>query len=197
MAIEEPDYTVVASHEDFEVRDYKPYILAEVTVSGELNEASNRGFGLLAGYIFGKNHRQKSSTGDTSSEKITMTAPVVVSAASEPEKIAMTAPVNVVAAGSGSYRVQFTMPKDYTLQTLPLPDDSRVSLKVVPARRLAVRQYSGTWSQTRYEEEKNILLSSLTKAGLKAIGEPEFARYNSPYSLWFLRRNEIWIPIAL
>lgn len=195
MAIEEPEYTVVASHEDFEVRDYKPYILAEVTVSGEINEASSEGFGLLAGYIFGKNHRPKSSTSSTSTEKISMTAPVVVSAATESEKISMTGPVSVAAEGK-SYRVQFTMPKDYTMETLPVPDDSRVSLKPVPARRLAVRQYSGTWSQARYEEEKSLLVASLIKAGLKALGEPEFARYNSPFSLWFLRRNEIWIPVA-
>lgn len=196
MAIEEPDYTVVASYETFEVRDYKPYILAEVTVKGELDAASNEGFRLLAGYIFGKNHRQNAAENVSSNAKISMTAPVVVSEVSGPEKIAMTAPVNVTQAGAETFRVQFTMPRDYTLETLPVPDDPRVSIRLIPARRVAVREYSGTWSQTRYQEEKDQLLLGLSKAGLKAVGEAEFARYNSPYSLWFLRRNEVWIPVA-
>jgi hypothetical protein len=196
MAIEEPDYTVVATYETFEVRDYKPYILAEVTVKGELDAVSNEGFRLLAGYIFGKNHRPNLPKNVATKEKISMTAPVVVSEVSGPEKIAMTAPVNVTQAGAETYRIQFTMPREYTLETLPVPDDPNVSIRLCPARRVAVREYSGTWSQTRYQEEKDQLLLGLSKAGLKAVGEAEFARYNSPYSLWFLRRNEVWIPVA-
>lgn len=196
MAIEEPDYTVVASYETFEVRDYKSYILAEVTIKGELDTASNEGFRLLAGYIFGKNHRQNAAENVSTNAKISMTAPVVVSEVSGPEKIAMTAPVNVTQEGAETFRIQFTMPREYTLETLPLPDDPRVSIRLSPARRVAVREYSGTWSQTRYQEERDQLLSGLSKAGLKAVGEAEFARYNSPYSLWFLRRNEVWIPVA-
>lgn len=197
MAIEEPEFTVVSTNEAYEIRDYKAYILAEVTVEGELETATNDGFRLLAAYIFGKNRSRGSSLKEGGpSEKIAMTAPVVVGEASEPEKIAMTAPVNVIPAGTRTYRVQFTMPKSYQLETLPLPEDPRVILKPMSARRIAVRQYSGSWSPERYQEEKATLTQSILKAGLRPVGEAEFARYNSPFSLWFLRRNEVWIPIA-
>jgi hypothetical protein len=196
MAIEEPEYTVIKDYDTFEVREYQPLTIAEVTIKGDQEEASNQGFRLLAGYIFGKNHQRAIDGEATISKKIEMTAPVVVTPAADPQKIAMTAPVQVVAGGSGSYRVQFTMPKSYHLENLPVPDDPRVSLKSVPARRVAVRQYSGSWSMTRYEEEKAILDTGIKKAGLRPLGEAEFARYNSPYALWFLRRNEVWIPVA-
>lgn len=195
MATQEPEYEIVATYETFEVRDYKPYVLAEVVVSGELEEASSRGFRLLADYIFGKNHPRAGAKSEA--EKIAMTAPVIVTADSPPssESIPMTTPVNVSRDVSGAYRVQFTMPSKYTLETLPLPNDPRVVLKPVPARRLAVRQYAGTWSQDRFEDEKSTLVKGVQAAGLKPAGEAAFARYNSPFSLWFLRRNEVWVPI--
>ena len=194
MAIEEPVYEVVRHQDEFEVRDYKPYILAEVSVTGELDDATSQGFRILASYIFGKNHPKMPQDGQ-GAEKISMTAPVTVIQQPSSQKIEMTAPVTVIGEGPETYKVRFTMPKAYTMQSLPLPDDERVTLWEVPARRVAVREYSGTWSQDRYHEEKSILLEALRKAGLTPAGEPEFSRYNSPFSLWFLRRNEVWIPI--
>ncbi|HSN71119.1 MAG TPA: heme-binding protein, partial [Steroidobacteraceae bacterium] len=127
-------------------------------------------------------------------ESIAMTAPVTQARA---EKIAMTAPVTQQAAGSDeTWTVSFVMPAQYTLDTLPIPDDARVQLAEVPARVVAVRRYSGTWSQRRYQRELGELREALKRDGVVIIGEPIFARYNSPFSLPPLRRNEIWIEVA-
>jgi hypothetical protein len=116
-------------------------------VNATADEAGNQGFRILAGYIFGQNKGAR---------KIEMTAPVV----QEPAKIAMTAPV-AQSAGPGGYVVQFSMPREWTLDTLPEPLDSRVTLRAIPARTFAVVSYSGTWSQDRYEEH----LKKLKEAG--------------------------------
>jgi len=183
MAIEEPKYTVIEQAEDFELRQYEPYIVAETLVEGDFSEVGNEGFRRLAGYIFGKNSKE---------ESIDMTAPVNLEPSSE--KIAMTAPVNQEAEG-GKWRITFTMPAEYTLETLPAPLDERVTLKREPGRLIAAIRYSGTWRQDRYEEKEARLKSLVEERGLKAVGEPIFARYNSPFALWFLRRNEVLIPV--
>jgi hypothetical protein len=185
MAIEEPTYQVVASHPDYELRAYAPYIVAEVEVTGTQASAGNAGFRLLAAYIFGENR---------SRESIAMTAPVTTARS---EKIAMTAPVIERAAGAGKYVVQFTMPAGYTLASLPEPKDRRVQLREVAARRIAVRRYSGGWSVSRYQAELRALERALERDALTFRGEPLWARFNSPFSLPFLRRNEIWLELAL
>ena len=183
MAIEEPNYTVIEQAEDFELRQYEPYSVAQTLVEGDFSEVGNEGFRRLAGYIFGKNRKE---------ESIDMTAPVNQEPSSE--KIAMTAPVNQQVE-DGKWRITFTMPAEYTLETLPTPLDDRVTLKREPGRLIAAIRYSGTWSKDRYEEKQHRLRSLLEERGLKAVGKPVFARYNSPFSLWFLRRNEVLIPV--
>ncbi|MEN8803033.1 MAG: heme-binding protein [Thiogranum sp.] len=183
MAIEEPNYTVIEQAEDFELRQYEPYIVAETLVEGDFSDVGNEGFRRLAGYIFGKNRKE---------ESIDMTAPVNQEPSSE--KIAMTAPVNQQVQDE-KWRITFTMPAEYTLETLPTPLDDRVTLKREPGRLIAAIRYSGTWSKDRYEEKQHRLRSLLEERGLKAVGKPVFARYNSPFSLWFLRRNEVLIPV--
>jgi hypothetical protein len=106
----------------------------------------------------------------------------------------MTAPVSQEAE-NGQWRITFTMPAEYTLETLPVPLDDRVVLKQQPARLMAAIRYSGTWSKTRYQEMEARLMSVIDERGLKAVGEPVFARYNPPFTLWFLRRNEVLIQI--
>lgn len=184
MAVEEPSFQVLSRTAHYEIRSYAPVLVAETAIDASFDDAGNRAFRLLAGYIFGANQARG---------KLAMTAPV--SQRAQPEKIAMTAPVSQKAAGGG-YVVQFTMPAGYTLATLPKPDDARVLLREVPARRVAVLRYSGSWSQARYEEKLKLLRAALEKDGLRSVGEPEFARFNSPYQLWFLRRNEIWLTLA-
>jgi hypothetical protein len=181
MAIDEPAYTVVRSYDSFELRRYEPYIVAETLVRGDADEAGNQGFKVLAGYIFG---------GNKGARKIEMTAPV----AQTSTKIAMTAPV-LQSATDGAYAIQFSMPREWTLETLPEPNDASVTLRAIPARTLAVIAYSGTWSQSRYEEHLKKLQDGLAAAGLSAQGDPFWARYDPPWTLWFLRRNEIWLTL--
>ena len=183
-AIEEPTYSVVQKTEQFEVRQYEPYLVAEVVVPGPANEAGSQGFKLLGGYIFGKNKGER---------KLEMTAPVTQQAA-PPIKLEMTAPVTQ-AATPGGFLVQFVMPKGYTLATLPEPLDARVKLREVPGNRVAVIRFSGSWSQSLYEEKLQTLRGALSAAGMATVGEPVSSRYNSPFSLPFMRRNEIWLSL--
>jgi len=183
MAIEESSYTVVEQVDDFELRMYEPGIVAETFVEGDFSEVGSEGFRRLAGYIFGKNRKQ---------QDIDMTAPV--SQVSDSEKIAMTAPVSQETVG-GKWRITFTMPAEYSMETLPMPLDDRVILKQEPGRLMAAIRYSGTWSRDRYQEKEASLRSFIGEHGLKIVGEPVFARYNAPYTLWFLRRNEVLIPV--
>ena len=188
-AIDEPAYAVVQTSDVFEVRQYAPYFVAEVVVPGPVNEAGSQGFNLLGGYIFGKNKGER---------KLEMTAPVTQQAAppaSPPVKLEMTAPVTQ-AATAGGFLVQFVMPKGYTLATLPEPLDARVKLREVPGSRVAVIRFSGSWSQSTYEEQLQKLRNALAAAGIATQGEPISSRYNSPFSLPFLRRNEIWLNLV-
>lgn len=183
MAIEEPDYTVISKAQEYEIRKYAPILVAETKIDSDFENAGNQAFKILAGYIFGANK---------SKAKIAMTAPVNQEAISE--KIEMTAPVTQTKSAAG-FMVQFTMPQKYTLETLPIPDDSKVQLRQVPARKIAVFTYSGSWSESRYTEKLQIFKLQLQKDNVKIIGEPSLARYNSPFQLWFLRRNEIWLEV--
>ena len=181
MAIGEPGYTIVSTDDAFEVRRYEPYLVAETVVNATAEEAGNQGFRILAGYIFGQNKGAR---------KIEMTAPV----AQTPAIMAMTAPVAQSATSDG-YVVQFAMPQEWTLETLPEPTDSRVKLRAIPARTLAVISYSGTWSQSNYEENLKKLQDALAKAGLKWHGAAVWARYDPPWKPWFWRRNEILLEV--
>ena len=183
MAIEEATYKVVRKDGKFEIRDYAPHILAEIVVDGDLEEAGNRAFNRLFRYISGDNRSRR---------KVAMTAPV--SQEPEGEKIKMTAPV-------GQQRVQerwavsFMMPSSYTLETVPEPEDPQITLRQVPARRIAAVRYSGFWSEKGYLRYKLELESWIHERGLAIVGDPIWARYNPPFTPWFLRRNEILIPI--
>ncbi len=195
QAIEEPTYTVVQKTEVFEVRKYEPYLVAEVLVPGPASEAGNQGFSLLGGYIFGKNkgERKLDMTApviQTPSPVIQTPAPVIQTPA--PVKLEMTAPVTQAAA-PGGFLVQFVMPKGYTLATLPEPIDARVKLREVPGKSVAAIRFSGSWSQTLYAEQLELLKTALATANIATVGEPVSSRYNSPFSLPFMRRNEIWL----
>ncbi len=184
MAIEEPKFSVESKTEHYEIRKYETVLVAETKVESEFESAGSQAFRILADYIFGNN---KSKT------KISMTAPVSQQAVSE--KIAMTAPVSQIKSGTG-YLVQFTMPNKFTKETLPESNDARVNIREIPVRRVAAFEYSGSWSEERYNEKLKLFLENLKQDGVVTTGNPELARYNSPWSLWFLRRNEILIEVA-
>ena len=183
MAIEEARYKVLEKDNRFEIRDYAPHILAETIVEGDLEEAGNKAFNRLFRYI---------SRDNRSRTKVTMTAPV----SQQPmgEKIKMTAPVEQRRVQE-KWAVSFMMPASYTLKILPEPEDPNITLRQVPARRMAAVHYSGFWSEKRYLRYKLELESWIQERGLTVVGDLIWARYNPPFTLWFLRRNEILIPI--
>jgi len=185
MAIEEPNYTVIETSEAFELRAYEPMIVAETLVSGTLDGAAAAGFKLIGGYIFGDN-----TSSSSVNDKISMTAPVSIQL--QPEKINMTAPVSMQQK-DGQWLVHFVMPETYTLETLPTPNNPKVMLREIPARNYAVIRFSGFTGAIKVDKKTNELMTWLKKKGIKPIGEPEMARYNAPWSLPFLRRNEIMV----
>ena len=183
MAIEEAPYTVIKADGMFELREYAPQILAEIIVDGDLEGAGSKAFRPLFDYISGANKARS---------KIAMTAPV--SQEQQGEKIAMTAPVSQRRA-QGQWAVSFMMPVAYTMDTLPTPLDPRITLRQVPARRVATIRYSGFWSEEKYLLHKEKLETWIADHGFAVSGEPVWARYNAPFTLWFLRRNEVLIPV--
>jgi hypothetical protein len=185
MATEEPKYDLLEKSAAFQLRQYPPLVIAEVLVEGNLDEISGKGFRLIADYIFGNN---KAKTGQR--EKIAMTAPVTVEPLSE--KIAMTAPVTVQ-QNSGKWRMHFVMPADYTLENLPVPNNPQVNLRELPARKVAVITFSGIASETKSAKKTEELLAWMGNKNLKPISSPELARYNPPWTLPFMRRNEVMV----
>jgi hypothetical protein len=183
MAYEEPKFTLVKKEGNFELRRYEEHIVAEAIVEGDFKEAGGKGFRLLFNYISGNNR---------SRQKVKMTAPVSQETVSE--KIEMTVPVSLERTGE-KWSITFLMPSRFTLETLPEPLEPNVRLRRVPPRLVAVLRYSGTWSERRYEDKKRELIDLLNRYGFKPIGNPILARYNSPFSLWFLRRNEVIIEV--
>jgi hypothetical protein len=188
MAIEEPDYEVVGDYADFELRRYAPYIVAEVDVQGDYGDAASSAFRILAGYIFGDN---------ATTDKMAMTAPVESRPAAKGEKMAMTAPVTATAANDdGETTYSFVMESKYTLQSLPVPNDDRIRFRTVPERTMAVRRYSGRWTEIKYMHNEEVLRKALEARGIETVGGPIFARYNSPFSLPIMRRNEVMIEMV-
>ena len=184
MATETPDYEVVKATDDYELRRYAPYLVAEVDVNGSMRGSGNSGFRILANYIFGDNRSQV---------RMNMTAPVESVAASE--RMNMTAPVESVPAEDG-YTYAFVMEKRYTMDTLPLPNDSRIRIVERPARLMAVTRFSGRMSGGLYERKRTELVSALSRDGIEIVSAPMLARYDAPMVPGFLRRNEILFEVA-
>ena len=184
MAIEEPVYEVLLETKYYEVRRYQPYIVAEVEVNDDFKRAGNSAFRVLAGYIFGDNEPQ---------QEMAMTAPVE---SRKGVRMNMTAPVTSQARnGDGPYTYAFVMERKYTMDTLPKPDNPDIRLVQRPGRVMAVHRYSGTWSEERYREHEKRLLDALAVDRVDITGIPVFARYDAPFTPWFLRRNEIMVEI--
>ena len=186
MATEEPKYTVLEKEPPFEIRSYAPMIVAEVEVNGDLDQASSQGFRLIAAYIFGQNQV---------SEKIAMTAPVtVVDQAAKSAKIAMTAPVGIE-PNAGKWVVSFVMPAEYTMDTIPKPLNSQVQLRQIPAVKKAVISFTGFYSDQKVTEKTLELEQWMKSRNLQSNSPPNFARYNPPWTLPFMRRNEVMISL--
>lgn len=197
MATEEPNYTILSQTDDFELRRYDGQLVAQTWVTGDQDAASRKGFTILADYIFGNN----TAPGGKSS-KISMTAPVMMQPeamsseenkdSDESEKIAMTAPVSMQQA-DGKWRVQFTMPSQYTMQSLPKPNNPDITITELPVQTYGVIKFSGLAGSNKVAEKTEALQSWMQGQNLKIIGIPELARYNPPWTLPFMRRNEVMI----
>ena len=182
MAIEEPSYRVTQQAEPFEIRQYTPLIVAQVEVPGDLSEASSAGFRLIANYIFGNNIAVRDGG-------LNMAEPV-------PEKIAMTIPV--IAEGKGdkkTWLIQFVMPKQYTMDTLPKPNNPQVKLLAMGSQKIAVIRFTGFIADDKVQEKTTELMTWIKSRNELPLGNPRLARYNPPWSIPWMRRNEILIPI--
>jgi hypothetical protein len=192
MAIEEPRYEVSISQAPFELRHYAPTLIAQTIVEGDMDAASNKGFRLIADFIFGNNL----AAGSEQAAKIAMTAPVTVEPQSS--KIAMTAPVTIEpqSGSAQQWRVHFVMPSQYTLADIPKPKNSAVTLHELPSKYFVVHRYSGFNTEARVQEKTDEALAWAKQQSLKVVGTPQLSRYDPPWTLPMFRRNEIMVEVA-
>ena len=211
MATEEPAFELLAKggqDGELQLRRYGAVIVAETLVEGDRDAASTKGFKLIADYIFGNNQKAgpaPQAQGDPPSEKIAMTAPVVAEPVQPSQKIAMTAPVTAEPVGGGAaqpsladaqqWRIHFVMPSEYTLDTLPRPNNAAVQLRQLPPTVFAVVSYSGLNSQERVQQKTAELQQWIASRNLQPLGTPQLARYDPPWTLPMWRRNEVQIQV--
>lgn len=185
---EEQKYTVERKFPKFEVRRYEACVFADVTVSADFQSAGSIAFRSLIGYISGSNELNS---------KIAMTSPVIQESDTKASssKIAMTSPVLQETSG-GSNIVSFVMPAGSTLESMPVPTNSRVTLRSIPEELVAASKFSGRWTEENYIKQLAALEKQIAANGFTKNGNPRFARFDPPWTPWFMRRNEIQIPIA-
>ncbi len=184
---EQPAYTVMLSEEPFELRDYAPMVVAEVTHSGDRRSASGRSFRRLAAYIFAQDRPD-------GGEKIDMTSPVLQNRVDQDEKIAMTSPVLQNETGEGRWRMRFIMPSKYTLETLPVPPTDITLVQLQP-RRVATVRFNGNGSAGDLAAMEAKLIAWIANRGLTPVGDAEYAFYDAPMVPGPMRRNEVLIEI--
>ncbi len=167
-----------------ELREYAPWVVADVVASGSAEQAGSTAFRPLFEYISGANH---------GAEPLAMTAPVIQQPTSE--RLAMTAPVIQEAAGAGEWTVSFVLPAGRSLSEYPTPTNSRVSLRAVPGETAAAIRWSGRWTSSNIARRTQDLRQVMAEAGWQESGEPRWARFDPPWKPPFARRNEIVIPV--
>lgn len=172
MAAKEPKFSLVQKSGNFEVRDYPAMLIAEVLVTGAMAQASGKGFRAIADFIFGNNISL-----DGGSLKIDMTVPVVISKRKD------------------DWSFYFVMPSEYSLETLPKPNNSQIKIKNLKNRKCAVLKFSGSVTEEKLNSKTAELISWINSKNLNMTGVAQLARYNPPWTLPFLRRNEIIIEI--
>ena len=180
--VEKPKYQATALVNEIELRSYDPMLVAVVQVSGNRKDAISEGFRVLADYIFGNN---------TLDQNISMTAPVEQQAG---QKISMTAPVQQQQR-KHSWMISFVMPKKFTLKTIPKPNNEMVKINEVPAQRFITIRFSGSNSDDNIRQNERALFNYITQNKINVTGEPKYAFYNPPWTLPFMRRNEIMVQL--
>jgi len=186
MATDEPDFNLILKEDKFEIREYASKIIAQVEVVGDFDDASSKGFKILADYIFGNN---KSKDGNS---RIEMTAPVEMEPL--PQKINMTKPV-LTEGNDNTWIVSFIMPNEFTLETLPEPNNKNIKISSIQKEKYAVIVFSGLIRESSYQEKEALLNQFIEEKKLKTSGEIKIARYNPPWTLPFFRRNELMIKV--
>jgi hypothetical protein len=194
--VEKPQYQLISEQGNIQIREYNPSIVAEVQVQGEREEAISQGFRLLADYIFGNNKVEQdiamtAPVTQQSGQKIAMTAPVTQRSS---QKIEMTAPVKQQGL-DGTWKVNFTMPSKYSMNTLPKPNNEKVTLHQVSSKKYIVIKFSGMGSNKNLASHEKELQEYISKNKIQTLSEPIYAFYNPPWTLAFLRHNEIMIEI--
>ena len=184
-ALEEPAYQTQLQEGNFEIREYASYLVAEVFMEGEdFDEASGDGFRILADYIFGNNLSRSASVqmagkAEADSENIAMTAPVQMDQGEQPNQ----------------WRMAFSLPSKWNLETAPVPNDQRVNLREVLPERMVVLQFSGCMGAHDLDEKEQELRQWATKQGITVVGSVRTARYDPPWTLPFLRKNEVQLKV--
>jgi len=179
---EQQTYSVVGQHDGFELRRYPECIVASIEVVSSFERAGNSGFTALVSYITGNN---------LSRSKLAMTAPVI-----QEKGVGIVQEYPVLEQESGDrHIISFVMPAGWTMETLPDPNDQRVVLRQVPVELVAVDKFSGRWSKASYHERLETLERRIKRAGFEVVGVARFARFDPPWTPWFMRRNEIQIPV--
>jgi effector-binding domain-containing protein len=186
MATDEPEFKTILKDDKFEIREYAPKIIAQVEVFGDFDDASSKGFKILADYIFGNNISKDGKS------RIEMTAPVEMEPLSQ--KMNMTKPV-LTEGNDNTWIVSFIMPNEFTLETLPEPNDKNIKISSLPKEKYAVIVFSGLVRESSYQEKENLLTQFIKIKKLKTTGEMKIARYNPPWTLPFFRRNELMIKV--
>jgi DNA gyrase inhibitor GyrI len=185
--IETAKYEVLSKAKGYEIRQYSSRIVAEVKVSGTYKESVNNGFRKVANYIFGNN---------SASGSIAMTAPVLHEKEDTSEKIAMTTPVLHEKVGDkDSYTVAFVMPANYTMETIPKPKNTEVTLREIPPTKYAALKFMGYVPESKAEKKTKQLLDMLKRDNVSLAGSPTVAQYQPPWTPPFMRRNEILVQI--
>jgi hypothetical protein len=182
MPIESPRYETVQKDNKFEIREYEDYILAEVEIDGDFSSALQKGFKVLADFIFG---------GNTSKARISMTVPVTEQAITS-EKIEMTAPVTSSPVEEGKkYRIAFTMPSKYTLENLPEPSNKTISFHKVAKHKVAALRFPGNLNSKVASRKAKELETWLNENKYSKKTGFVFAQYNPPWIPGIFRRNEV------
>ena len=179
----EPKYQILVDSDKIEIRQYPPMVVAQTVVNADYKDSSSQGFNRLAGYIFGNNKNE---------QKMSMTAPVF----QEQEFAIMDMMVPVIQQKTQKvWLMAFVLPQNYTVSSAPTPLDSAVLIKDMPSKKVAVIKYSGSLSEQGIEEKSEELKHWLFKKGYKPISTSRSAAYDPPWTLPFLRRNEVHIDI--
>ncbi len=192
-AAEEPPFETLVSEPPHEIRRYGPIVVAQTTVDAPYDTAVRTGFGRLFDYISGANEPPAGGSG----AEIAMTAPVLTEREAE---IAMTAPVLTAGAdGSGPVTIAFVLPEGYDLASAPRPTDPLVELAEIPARRVGVARFSGSLDEAGIAEARaglEVWLAARGDRPASGSGGWQAAGYNPPWTLPWLRRNEVIVTLS-